>query len=69
MSGYGPSEEAHKREKACKRAFTSQGVEKVQVASIQGRIRPSEAAKAGLRGNAYVIIFTTATLGDTRVFG
>ena len=51
---HGPREEAHKREEAYKRAFTSAGIEKVQVASVQGRVRPREAAKAGL--GAYVSI-------------
>ncbi len=47
---HGPREEVHKREEAYKRAFTSEGTQKVQVASVQGRLRPSEAAKAQLRG-------------------
>jgi hypothetical protein len=43
---HGSREEAHKREEAYTRAFTSAGIEKVQVASVQGRLRPSEVAKA-----------------------
>ena len=47
MCGHGPREEDYKREEAHKRAFAPARDEKVQVACVQGRMRPGTAAKVG----------------------